>query len=301
MIPNIPEPSIPIDHGYLSPADSKAIEDYTTTLRGGFFYGVDLYGKIGTVAAGDREVAPGYHFALNKYPFYRIVFTISGKATIKIENNLYAAGAGSIYYFVPKQSSTILNDSDEPWRHIYVHFTGTEVSEWLEKTLAISDHVVQITKPIEMQYLFEHIVNQCVNQHEDSQAISDSLLKTILIMLPSSILYNPKHISPARMTYLECYNYIKNNFCEIKTINDIADNCFIDKAYLCRLFKRYANISPMAYVTKLKMSKAALLLIQTDYSIKKISIILNFEDPFHFSHVFKKLYSVSPRHYRETL
>ncbi len=293
------ESSIPIDHGYLSPADERAIDDYTMDIKGGYFYGVNLNGEIGTIAAGTRKVSPGYHFTLSKYPFYRLVYTISGKVTIKMEKKQFTANTGSIYYFIPRQTCTVINNSPEPWTHIYIHFTGSEVAALFKKILTISDHIVQIQKPIEIQTMLEQIVNQCISQNEDSQIISDNLMRTIMLMLPSSVLLHPKHLSTARNTYLECYNFIKNNFAEIKTIEDIAENCCIDKAYLCRLFKRYADTSPMAYVTKLKMNKAALLLIQTNYSIKQISTILNFENQYYFSHVFKKIYTVSPKHFRE--
>ena len=50
---------------------------------------------------------------------------------------------------------------------------------------------------------------------------------------------------------------------------------------------------------KLKMNKAALLLMQTDYSIKKISLMLNFDNQYYFSRAFKHIYGVSPQNYRE--
>ena len=108
------------------------------------------------------------------------------------------------------------------------------------------------------------------------------------------------HTSVSYQGYIKCHNYINDNFSNILSLQDIADECYMDKVYICRLFKKYTKTSPMAYVTSLKMNKAALLLIHTDKSIKQISRMLNFENQYYFSRTFKKTYGISPKFYRDS-
>jgi len=284
---------------WLSREERKEISSKTTAVKEGACFGVDLRSPLGTVFGGLRTSTKGYYFHLSDYPFYRIVYTVSGHPVIKISKKEYAVEPCSVYYFAPRESGYIFNDSDEPWSHIYVHFTGTKAAQMFKKIAESSDRVLHISDPSEIQYLFERIAYNCAEQHENSQAICDSYLNVLLLQLGSQAAQLSTHLKPSHITYQQCHNYIKNNFNAIISLDDVAQGCHINKIYLCRLFKQYANTSPMAYIMKLKMNKAAMLLIQTDYSIKQISLMLRFKNQYHFSRLFKQKYGISPKHFRE--
>jgi YesN/AraC family two-component response regulator len=287
-----------ITSGYQPPKDKDA-DAYTMEVKEGTCFNVDLQGKLGTVFGGTKKVAKGYNLHLSDYPFYRIVYTVSGQAAIKTNKREYIAAPCSTYYFTPKESSYIINNADMPWVHIYVHFTGTDAARMFKKITDLSDRVLYTPDPSEIQYLFEKIAYNCAEQYEDSQTICDSYLRVLLLKLGSQAIQTSKYLASSHMTYLWCYNYIKDNFSDIVSLENIAEKRYINKVYLCRLFKQYGNTSPMAHVMKLKMNKAVLLLMQTDYSIKQISLMLHFNNQYYFSEMFKKMYGNSPQHFRE--
>ncbi|NJM15906.1 MAG: helix-turn-helix domain-containing protein [Bacteroidales bacterium] len=66
-----------------------------------------------------------------------------------------------------------------------------------------------------------------------------------------------------------------------------------------RYFKRQLNISPQAYIRKLRLDKACELLDHTLMSIEEISEAAGFSDRFHFSKAFKKLKGITPVEYRK--
>lgn len=295
-----PELILSLDNQYLSPTEREHIKKHTIDTKDGVCYGVNLKGKLGTICAGFKKAAEGYHFHLSGYPFYRITYTISGHAKINDGKEEYSLKAGSVYYFPPNASGVIINDSDSVWDHIYIHFTGYKAKEYFKKIASLSKRVMYVSKPGEIQNLFENIVNNCVDQSEYSQTFCDSYLKILLLKLAAQEFTNHNYQSPSRLSYIRCYNYIKENFSDISSLQDIAESCHINKVYLCRVFKNYAKVSPMTYVTNLKMNKAALLLMNTDYSIKQISFMLNYRNQYYFSRTFKKAYGISPSYYRES-
>ena len=126
-----------------------------------------------------------------------------------------------------------------------------------------------------------------------------SYLYVLLLKLLTVTGKHGERLKSYRTAYVHCYNYIKENFCNIVSLEEIANKCCVSKVYLCRLFKQYAGISPMAYVNKLKMNKAAFLLIQSNSSIKQISLMLHYNNPYYFSEMFKKEYGISPKYFRE--
>ena len=65
-----------------------------------------------------------------------------------------------------------------------------------------------------------------------------------------------------------------------------------------RLFKELTRLSPTQYVIQCRLSRAANLLITTDFLLAEIAESCGFENQFYFSKLFKRHYLVSPREYR---
>ena len=68
--------------------------------------------------------------------------------------------------------------------------------------------------------------------------------------------------------------------------------------HLCRIMKQQYGMTPIQYVTDLRLQYAANLLASTDYDILTISISVGFSSLSHFITVFKKKYATSPSRYR---
>lgn len=90
-------------------------------------------------------------------------------------------------------------------------------------------------------------------------------------------------------------------------INNYADcNFELDEAirampfhydYLRKLFKKEIGLTPLEYMTRMRMKKAEMMLTamwSSDYSIAEIGQLCGFEDSLYFSRVFKKHFGCSP-------
>lgn len=67
--------------------------------------------------------------------------------------------------------------------------------------------------------------------------------------------------------------------------------------YLRKLFKKEMGITPLEYMTNLRMKKAEILLSamwSREYSVSEVAQMCGFEDALYFSRVFKKHYGCSP-------
>ncbi len=70
--------------------------------------------------------------------------------------------------------------------------------------------------------------------------------------------------------------------------------------YFKELFIRIYGMSPVKYVTMLRMEYAKELLITGHYSITDIAELSGFENVYYFSTVFKKHVGLSPKQYRSS-
>lgn len=68
--------------------------------------------------------------------------------------------------------------------------------------------------------------------------------------------------------------------------------------HLCRIMKKEFNITPIKYITDLRLQYAANLLTTTNYDILSISVRLGFSSLSYFITIFKKKYGMPPSKYR---
>jgi transcriptional regulator GlxA family with amidase domain len=93
-------------------------------------------------------------------------------------------------------------------------------------------------------------------------------------------------------------DYFNENYASDISINEYAKNQHMSVCWFIRIFKNYINMTPMQYITSIRINKAKELLTCTDYSIKEIGMIIGYDNPLYFSRIFKKNTGLSPSQYR---
>ena len=94
--------------------------------------------------------------------------------------------------------------------------------------------------------------------------------------------------------------FMQENYKREINVSDMAAEIGYSTSYLTRVFKEYNNgQTPMRYLSELRMAAAKHLLIDSRLSVKEISPLVGYPDPFHFSRSFKQACGVSPQQYRQ--
>lgn len=83
------------------------------------------------------------------------------------------------------------------------------------------------------------------------------------------------------------------------SVSQIADAMFMNKTYLCSVFKKETGKTINEYITETRMETAKLLLHQQDIRFYEISGMVGINDPNYFSTLFKKYTGLSPSEYQE--
>jgi AraC-like DNA-binding protein len=93
--------------------------------------------------------------------------------------------------------------------------------------------------------------------------------------------------------------YIKDNFIDIKSLDDVAKSLFMSKNYLCTLFKKQTGMTVNYYINSLRVQFACVYLSETSDTVSEISIRCGFESPSYFNKVFKKFIGYTPVEFRK--
>ena len=94
--------------------------------------------------------------------------------------------------------------------------------------------------------------------------------------------------------------FLSNNSFKAINIDDLLKQSFMTKSYFITQFKKLFNISPMQYLTLVRLEQAKLLLSKTTETITDIALKVGFNNPVYFAEVFSKTVGVAPTVYRKT-
>ena len=92
--------------------------------------------------------------------------------------------------------------------------------------------------------------------------------------------------------------YMKANFIEKLTIDDISQAVYLSPCYLSKIFKQELGCTIMEFLTKIRIEEAKKLLKNPKYNIMQVANEIGFEDPSYFTKVFKRSEGVTPSQYK---
>jgi len=92
---------------------------------------------------------------------------------------------------------------------------------------------------------------------------------------------------------------LEQKYDEQITIDELAKTVFLTPSYICNIFKENVGESIIDYLIKVRMKHAKALLTETDAKIYEIAEKTGFNSTSYFSSVFKSMFGVSPREFRE--
>ncbi|WP_409344295.1 helix-turn-helix domain-containing protein [Paenibacillus sp. MBLB4367] len=79
---------------------------------------------------------------------------------------------------------------------------------------------------------------------------------------------------------------------------ELAELAGLSPRYVSNLFKQYTGHSLKAYITRMRMERAKLLLAETSMNITQAAEAVGYNDIYFFSKLFRSLYGVPPSHFR---
>ncbi len=99
--------------------------------------------------------------------------------------------------------------------------------------------------------------------------------------------------SPERLTRVR--DFIDSNFSKDLTLGQLARMANWSNAHFTEEFRKHFGASPIDYVIRQRMHRAAYLLMDINQTVTEVGRMVGYEDLYHFSKLFKRHMGVSPR------
>ena len=92
--------------------------------------------------------------------------------------------------------------------------------------------------------------------------------------------------------------YLKNNFRENISLEEVAASVHLTPVYLSGLFKKETGKTFSDYLFEIRMEEAKRLLREDTVKIKDVAERSGYADSRYFSKVFSKAFGITPKEYR---
>ena len=221
---------------------------------------------------GIQRCAPSYSFGPIIRDRYILHYVFEGEGVLRIDDKEFKVKSNSFFLLPPDVLVQYQADEKKP---VYVP---------IEENSQLKDAVINLIMYKENEYAcigYMYILFDKMNRwtrHVEKKAGTN--LRT--------------------MNYMrEAIQYINTKYCESIMVQQIADHCGVDRAYLSKIFKYATGKTLQEYLIQFRIKRAKQLLKDTDLSVKYVSYSVGYNDPFTFSKVFKKQEGVSPSVWRK--
>lgn len=95
------------------------------------------------------------------------------------------------------------------------------------------------------------------------------------------------------------FEYVKNNYNQDISLNEIAKIANLTPTSFCRMFKLKTKKNFVEYLNEIRVSNACKYLIETDMNMSEIAYKCGYKTASNFNMLFKKLTGTTPKEYRK--
>lgn len=92
----------------------------------------------------------------------------------------------------------------------------------------------------------------------------------------------------------ERLRWLEGNFARSDVLAEMYRGCGLTRNYFCALFSAATQLSPHEYIERLRLRRARILLLETDWQLKRVAAEVGYDDPLYFSRLYRRFWQRSP-------
>ncbi|MFW5870191.1 MAG: AraC family transcriptional regulator [Candidatus Sumerlaeota bacterium] len=230
---------------------------------------------------------------------FAIFYVVGGKGYYESRGRQWVLGPGALFTIGRGHRSWMWCDSGEPMSLYAMNVAGRSAAGLLRRCLGHTHIALHVRRTAAATQIVESMFQIAKTCESEAQEICSQMFPAFLTAIASGLAGSEAEASLAFETYLRCRQYIQRNFKDMSLIAEAAEACRISPEYLCRLFKRYATMTPHEYFTRLKMNLATELVLTPGLTLQEIADRLHYADQYSFSKAFKRTHGQSPSTWRK--
>ncbi|MBO5867933.1 MAG: helix-turn-helix transcriptional regulator [Oscillospiraceae bacterium] len=254
----------------------------------------------------EREVLKLPLHAMHSHSSYELYYMVKGEREYFIGDRFFKITAGDLVLIPGK---ILHRTAGEGGLRYLVHFSRGFVEKFFTAAALeplLKDQAIvfrgEAREVNQIQAILNLMLSEFVQAEREripqNEALHAGYLYQLLFLVAySNNIYVPYDYADERITKI--IQYINENYSQINDIDEIAEQFFISKFYLCRFFKKKLGISLVSYLNKIKIREACQMIRNGENNLTEIALKCGFNSSSYFCKVFKVEKGISPTEYRK--
>jgi AraC family transcriptional regulator, arabinose operon regulatory protein len=243
-----------------------------------------------------------YHFVERRHGTaqYVLIVCLAGVGTCRVGSRTWQLEKGHGILLPPEVYHRYQADQEQPWTIFWVHFIGSAAPAFQSALgVSISEPRFWIGDLAIVTDAFEETYRYVLSGYTDRDLLGLATSLAHLLGLCRIHQKSPglrRRIAEDRV--LRSIRYMRENVARPITLKDCAQSAGWSEAHFSLVFRRQTKLSPIRFLTRLKLHRACELLKTTDLSMQEIAMGIGFDDQFYFSRLFHRHLRMAPTAYR---
>lgn len=250
-------------------------------------------------AGGEITYSTPIKFAQSPLPYTMLFFITAGEATILYNESSIFLSKNDIL-LLPCETALQFSTTLTPFSYTVFYLSGTVCEDFCPVLFGTQDYYKKKHNPDSILF---RLLSSIVTQLGSTESVSTLHLSAMLNLTLSSLLddnmkdtslsHLPKHIASMKHIF-------DTDFQNPHPLEELEETIGINKYRLCRDFSKYIGISPIQYLTRVRLTEAEHLLRFTNLSVHEVGSAVGIDNTTHFINLFKKNAGITPLQFRQT-
>ncbi len=251
-------------------------------------------------------------FPPHLHKYVEIVYIISGKSMVTINGEQYTLNSGDLSIAFP-YSVHSYKDENIKLSHLiifsvdYVPLLEEILKNKIPKNPIIKNKSLSKNAKIFLEFLKEKAVNKSdIEKRNKNDVLSNTkdteriVLSGILTAFLAEVFKNMEFTDSLKnKTVNSIINFCKNHFAENIKIEDLSKEIYISTSRISHIFSEKIGMGFKEYINRLRIEKAAGMIISTEENIGEIAISCGYESLRTFNRNFLKFKKCTPKEFKK--
>jgi AraC-like DNA-binding protein len=265
---------------------------FATQVRAARYYCPEPAGAplaLEVVCAGWESCRPDYDLERRAFPWLAVEVVAQGEGWLEIDGRRFRLRSGTTFCYGPRTALRITSDKGRPLQKYFVDFAGGAAARVVDRGPLRVGQVRHALYPHELFEILERVIVEGNRKTGRSARIASDYLRILFQKLHDCADLAPRQESSRGLaSYQRARAFLEREFQRLRRAEDAAHELGMTAETLCRLFQHYARTTPYQLLLTLRVNLAVDLLLGTDLLVKQVAERAGFDDPLHFSRVFKR-------------
>ncbi len=256
-------------------------------------------------AAMPFPVRPHWHY------FMEIIYMLEGTGLVECDGKSYVVEPGDMILFHPEAVHAIYTAADMPLKYEGIKFDVSRLyteNNYAPKLRVIlenaskSNHADIFFKEKQIRDLMvRNILEECREELWNKNYGYDIIVhnKICYLLVQMIRIWREQGFNTETNSIRAITAYIDVHAGETIRVEELADMCNMSYSYFAKSFKQYYGRSCKEYIEFIRVSKAADLLLFTEFDLSYISQETGFSDSSHLIKTFRKWKGITPKQFKK--